>query len=421
MSTAKQEKSIFWIFLASLTRLCYTHYKGGWRIMIFLKVACDNLYRFQNFELDLTYNKKFNHPLSQDDILFENSNIKVRKNLVIMGANASGKTTFGKLLCLIENYIHGRTLTQEQWHYDTIIYDKKKPAKITAEFICNQTAYLLYITFNQHGLSTEIIQSVQVHKSYYIKDLRKRLYNSSPISNITIPKDEYNSSIISPFFSNTSNEGVKAIRERTGFRFSFSEFASMTTYPGHTNISLLNKLLPKIDNTIKSVAMLKSQGEKIKNMSYSVIFKNDDHITVPDGDLSRCEKKLSHGTFEAIDYIQFLGELPKRPQNTFYIDEQLAHMHSELEAYFIRKSILLKPFNCQLFITTHNLSIFDLNIPHNDFLFFNRNDAGYTETIYPTSVLTKNDRSLRNYYENDYFGVLPDYTVMDKIFEEKLS
>lgn len=388
--------------------------------MIFLKITCDNLYRFQNFELDLTYNKKFNHPLSQDDILFENSNIKVRKNIVIMGANASGKTTFGKLLCLIENYIHGRTLTQEQWHYDTIIYNKNKDAKFTAEFVCNKTAYLLDIVFDQYGLSKEIIRSIPIHKSYYIKTLRERLYNSPPIFSTTIPKDEYNSSIISPFFSDTSNKQVKEIREQTGFRFSFSEFASMTTYIGRTNIDLLNKLLPKIDNSIKSVVMLKSQGEKIKNLSYSIIFKNDDHITVPDGDLSRCEKKLSHGTFEAIDYLQFLDELPKRQQHTFYIDEQLAHTHSELEAYFIRKAILLKPLNCQLFLTTHNLSIFDLNIPHNDFLFFNRNDAGYTEAIYPTSILNKNDRNLRNYYENDYFGVLPDYTVMDKIFEEKL-
>lgn len=151
-------------------------------------------------------------------------------------------------------------------------------------------------------------------------------------------------------------------------------------------------------------------------MSYAISFSNGDHITVPDGDLSRCEKKLSHGTFEAINFIQCLDDLYHRDNSIFYIDEQMAHMHSELEAYFIRKAILMKPQNTQLFFTTHNLTIFDLNIPHNDFLFFNRTDDGYTDTVYPTDVLNKNDRNLKGYYENDRFGGLPDYTVMDDFF-----
>ena len=40
---------------------------------------------------------------------------------------------------------------------------------------------------------------------------------------------------------------------------------------------------------------------KITN-SYLITFKNNETLTVPDGDLRRCEKRLSHGTFEAIDF-----------------------------------------------------------------------------------------------------------------------
>ena len=73
--------------------------------MIITKVSCDNMYMFNNFSLDLTYQKKRKHQLSENDVLFDGSKIKVRKNVIIMGGNASGKTTFGKLLCFISNYI----------------------------------------------------------------------------------------------------------------------------------------------------------------------------------------------------------------------------------------------------------------------------------------------------------------------------
>ena len=79
--------------------------------MIILRVACDNFYMFKNFEVDFTYERKSNHYLSENDRLFAGSKIKVRKNLIVMGANVSGKTTFGKLLCLILNFIYGKDLS----------------------------------------------------------------------------------------------------------------------------------------------------------------------------------------------------------------------------------------------------------------------------------------------------------------------
>ena len=94
-------------------------------------------------------------------------------------------------------------------------------------------------------------------------------------------------------------------------------------------------------------------------------------------------------------------------------------MHTELEAYFIKKAFQNKTNDTQLFFSTHNLEIFNLNIPNNSFVFFNRNDSGYNEMLYPSEKMCKNDRNLRNYYENDYFGVLPDYSTLDETFESE--
>ena len=50
--------------------------------MIITKVSCDNMYMFNNFSLDLTYQKKRKHHLSENDVLFDGSKIKVRKNVM---------------------------------------------------------------------------------------------------------------------------------------------------------------------------------------------------------------------------------------------------------------------------------------------------------------------------------------------------
>ena len=84
--------------------------------MIITKVSCDNMYMFNNFSLDLTYQKKRKHHLSENDVLFDGSKIKVRKNVIIMGGNASGKTTFGKLLRFISNYIFRGQVVDDFFH-----------------------------------------------------------------------------------------------------------------------------------------------------------------------------------------------------------------------------------------------------------------------------------------------------------------
>ena len=41
----------------------------------------------------------------------------------------------------------------------------------------------------------------------------------------------------------------------------------------------------------------------------------------------------------------------------------------------------------------------------------------YSIKNYNNDKFNKNDRSLKNYYENDYFGILPDYSDLDVYFE----
>ena len=388
--------------------------------MIILRVACDNFYMFKNFEVDFTYERKNNHYLSENDRLFAGSRIKVRKNLIVMGANASGKTTFGKLLCMIFNFIYGKDLNEGSFSIPSARYDKSKDSSFEIEFVIDDTAYLLKACFRNDSLYTEEIFRQKVYKSYSIQTLRKKLAESKPIKPYDTVKGWFDIGCKSYAFASLKKLGDP--RKKVGFWFSFSELPpNSSTYLGETNVKLLNDVLPKIDNSVISVKRLTVEGEdgeSAKTNSYQITFKNKEVLTIPDGDLTRCDKRLSHGMFESIDFFFTFDELSKRKGYFFYIDERLSHMHSELEAYLIYQAFSKKSFDSQIFFTTHNAELLDLNAPITSFLFFRRSEEGFNEVIYPSEVLRKNIRSLRMHYENDYFGVLPDYSVLDKFFEE---
>lgn len=131
--------------------------------MVILRVACDNLYMFKDFELDFTYERKINHPLAEGDTLFEGSRIKVRKNLIVMGANASGKTTFGKLICAILNFIRGRNMDSGNFGLSTIQYDKTKDANFEIEFV--EGVISQFQSSGRKSIPAENIQFLQYEKT----------------------------------------------------------------------------------------------------------------------------------------------------------------------------------------------------------------------------------------------------------------
>ena len=73
--------------------------------MIVLDVRLDNFYAFKNFHMNLTYPKKIVGSCIPDEHLSGRSNFRYKKVNIFLGANATGKTTFGKILMKIFNFI----------------------------------------------------------------------------------------------------------------------------------------------------------------------------------------------------------------------------------------------------------------------------------------------------------------------------
>ena len=73
--------------------------------MVVLNVELDNFYAFKNFHMNLTYPKKIVGSCIKEEHLEDRPNFRYKKVNIIMGANASGKTTFGRMLMKIFNFI----------------------------------------------------------------------------------------------------------------------------------------------------------------------------------------------------------------------------------------------------------------------------------------------------------------------------
>lgn len=387
--------------------------------MIITKVSCDNMYMFNNFSLDLTYQKKRKHQLSENDVLFDGSKIKVRKNVIIMGGNASGKTIFGKLLRFISNYIFRGQVVDDFFHLSDIPYKKNEISCFSLEFVIENTAYLLEVSFMGNSLINETLRSCKIYRSHNIEKMRENLEKADVISqyNNMLKKETkmLSDNLVSyAFLVNVSGES-EYIKSEIKYLFSISK-RNNDTLGQYVDIHALNDILPKIDNTVRAVKSMYVDNEI--TTTYQIIFNNGENLVVPKGDIESCKDRLSHGTFEAIEFLKLLTFMKNNPGAMIYVDEMLAHMHSELEAYLIRKAVLIKPVQSQIFISTHNIDIFQLNVPINVFVFFKRNSNGYNDAMYPSDILNKNDRNLTQYYVNDYFGVMPDYSILDQSFEE---
>lgn len=74
------------------------------RTMILMKLKLDNYMAFNDFQMSMTYAKKIVGN-QMTECLKDHPNFRYKKLNILMGANASGKTSIGRMLLNILNFI----------------------------------------------------------------------------------------------------------------------------------------------------------------------------------------------------------------------------------------------------------------------------------------------------------------------------
>lgn len=70
--------------------------------MIILDLKLKNIYGFDDFQINLTYPRKLTTSLIGDEVLKGRERFRYKKAVILMGTNATGKTSLGRALLKID-------------------------------------------------------------------------------------------------------------------------------------------------------------------------------------------------------------------------------------------------------------------------------------------------------------------------------
>lgn len=376
------------------------------RAMVILDVCLDNFFAFKGFHWNLTYPKKIVGSSIPDEHLYGRPNFRYKKVNIIMGGNATGKTTFGIMIRNIFNFL-----------------EKKNPSFIT-DAITNRE--------NEASFSLDLASDLEENDAMFYRVLcvvSPCADGNYPLEAIRLEirkqkiraKDSYESCVKrleeKPY---KPKENYIVELEKIGSLDWFFEYPKDTTralrFPKNQKyfINILGVILKALDPAIESV----EKSQDVEN-AYVIRLHGNTPIILQDGEQFTTEL-LSSGTKAGVEIARVVSSAFHNAYTFYYCDEKFSYIHSDLEKAILSLMIsYIKP-GFQLFFTTHNTDILDMNLPKHSFTFFRKdaNDEDCPITcVDAAAYLKRNTDSLKNAVENDLFACAPSIDLILSIVD----
>ncbi len=372
--------------------------------MIVMDIKLDNLLLFHDFSMNLSYPKKPVRKSIENENLQGRSNFRYKKLVVLMGANATGKTALGKVLMGIFNFISKK----EAGKIFSLIDNTLQPASFSVD--------LAFPDYNLYRISTLVKPKTNMNDDFssdsvevtvkQTKILKNDSYETAAerLNTVEIPEKDYYGKIL---------ETVPPLSWLFEYPFA-SDGRQRPINPAdfHIYADVLRQTLQTLDPRIIKV----EEWPDVKN-SYAIVYPNN-YVLIQDGAIVSPDK-LSSGTNDGVGLAQMLTGMKLHAYEFYYCDEKFSHIHTELEKTFFSAMIDLIGSNHQLFFTTHNLDILDMDLPLHSFAFLSRDydSEHHVSCTFASEYLKKNNVSLRNAVENDLFSTIPSSTEVYKLAE----
>lgn len=367
--------------------------------MILMKLKLDNYMAFNDFEMSMTYAKKIVGN-QMTECLKDHPNFRYKKLNILMGANASGKTSIGRMLLNILNFI----ARKEYASIASCINDSKKDAKFEIQFVVNDDFYRV----------SSIIKGNKVSKNYSSSDFLIKVEQTEIGKSDTYEKtlEKLDSKSDTGYCSDYIRELEKIKPMSWAFEFprdSENLAASYTPKNEERYLQILKNTLQALDPLITDVEKVKEVNDTyvIKIGGKQVIIKNG--IIVDDG-------LLSSGTREGVSLANMFAAMVSGMYSFFYCDEKFSFIHSDIEKAFLSLMVEKMEGDRQLFFTTHNTDILDMNFPKHSFNFLRKeifDGVSYISVINAGDYIKKNRDSVKTAVQNDLFSSAP---MLEKIF-----
>lgn len=349
--------------------------------MIILKICADNLFAFRNFCINMTYPKKIVKTSVENEFLLDRPNFRYKKVNILMGSNATGKTSLGLLIQGFSIYLQNGEIKQ----FVKYVNEKNKIATLSIDFVTEKTIlhrFCVTITPGEKGTSK----------------IKKELFSAE-----IAPDDSYESCEKHLRQVNLDPTDIASHGENLfyleGEQEDLHSLCSSKRY-----MEILEKVLRTIDPDIMRVQQL----PEVEN-SY-VIRKKHRAVIVQDGKTSE-QNLLSSGTVAGMWIAAFLYAMEQAEAGIFYCDSLFSSIHSDIEKACLSLMVEKIGSRGQLFFTTHNTDVLDMQLPKHSFLFLSK-DVNHEENpvtcICADDILKRNTDSVRSAAEKDLFTTYPD-------------
>ena len=359
--------------------------------MIVLNLVLKGIYGFNDFNVNFSYPKKIVNSIIEDEHLEGRERFRYKKAVILMGANATGKTSLGKALLRIFRYMTDANPTPL---YEMVAGDH---GYFCIDFV-NGDYRLQRLSVQINALNQE------VEIQYQTADVDTMDSYEKCVTKLEDQTEE----------ATRTATALKKLIGGIRYRFAYPEIEKSLKFTG-ANKNILLKTLRAVIGTLDPSLQDVSLSKDLKDTF--IIRRGETEIIIQEGKLLNREM-LSSGTAEGIDVAMFLAAMAAKESSFYYCDEHFSYIQSDIEKRIFGIMLDRIGENEQLIFTTHNTDMLDLNLPKHSYVFLRKHleDGIYqVSAISASAVLKRNTDSLRCAVENDVFASLPSDFLLDEL------
>ena len=370
--------------------------------MAVLKVKFKNILCFDDFEADFSYPKKLVNSNLDNECFKNYPNIRYKKLNIVVGSNATGKTSLGKAI------------------WKTFCFLLKKESNFLLDMISNieKEAYIMLDCAFPDGIFFRFEARIGVDKKILVKYQQLSMRADDSYDTIIARLDKSNNYFV---------DYVQGLEGNVigGWIFKFpsielgNDIISCHVSKDEQNVfaNILKNILKSFDSLVDDVY----PSIELED-SYIVTFLNGNKpIAITNGEKLSEIKTLSSGSKYAVNIADIIYSIKKHKNGFYFVDEQFSYVDPDLEIACLVTMVNLLDDGEQLFFTTHNREILALPFPNHSFNFLRKvnSDGGVRiEMINAGKMEKRNNVNIKNLYDNDFFEVSADTSHIFELGEK---
>ena len=148
--------------------------------MIVLNLELDNLFGFEDFKINFSYPKKVENSSIKDEFLKDRPNFRYKKVNILLGANSTGKTSIGKAMMAIFNFLNKKEIITVTQH----IRDIEKTMRFSMDFILDEKNDLYRVDFKYKKENESEKIDLDLYKADILDENIKIIKNSNNVRDI---------------------------------------------------------------------------------------------------------------------------------------------------------------------------------------------------------------------------------------------